>query len=421
MLRALVALFSLVLMLPSVLGDDAGPAKILLVGEPGSLGIVSLWLERDPMTDPRQVPARTHLVDLDGQDIQRFIRQYFPRTYEKLLEYEYIILLMMEVFHMTQQQQLMMYNAMYKDGLGGLQDRSVMSMADFIAHPWAESMVSDAFPNDADKVLGQRFAFENLPYRVVINTNPNMPPILKPYESFEGVEVATTPGTTCIAIPKKGATITSYAIGAFPAGYPGLYPDPGFKSPGWMPHTMYWRYGNATTWTHIDMLAFDLYWNPVSNPYSIDMILAEFMFATGRDLPEDVVLVHYLRGRFAIFNSVRSFIYSILEFIDKFGANATPLVSKIDTISAAAKEGSRQYLRQEYDKSQSTMDTAIIDMEALRSEAVRLKNRALFWVYVVEWLAVSGASLLAAFALWSLMIKRKLYREVVVTRTVAAD
>jgi hypothetical protein len=409
----------LLALLPSVAGQE--PAKILVMGNPGNIRVVANWLEGDPLADPRQVPARTHLTDLQGSDIQRFIRLYFPRNYEQMLEYEYIMLVMLEVFHLTDDQQSMIYNAMYKDGRGGFQDRSVMSMAEYIAHAWAQSFLSEAFPSDAQKVVSQKFYHERMYLRHVINNNPNVPKILSPYRDFEGVETAIAVGTTCIAIPRDGAVVTSYIIGDFNEGYAGAYPDSRFKSPGWMPHSLFWEYGNATTWTHNDMLGGDLYWNPAHNPYSIDMLLAEFMFATGRDLPEDVVLVHFLRGKFGEYSATKGFIYSILDFVDKFGASGTPITNKVQEINAIADEGKSLYLRQDYIASSQKMDGAIAQMEALRGETMKLKDRALFWVYVTEWLAVSGVALIAGAGIWTLMVRRRLYREVTVTRLGAAE
>ena len=34
------------------------------------------------------------------------------------------------------------------------------------------------------------------------------------------------------------------------------------------------------------------------------------------------------------------------------------------------------------------------------------------WVFVIEWLAVSGTSMLAGGLLWTLMVRRRLYKEV---------
>jgi hypothetical protein len=63
------------------------------------------------------------------------------------------------------------------------------------------------------------------------------------------------------------------------------------------------------------------------------------------------------------------------------------------------------------------MGKARSELRSLEDHATRLKDRALLWVYVVEWLTITAASLLTGFAIWTLMIRRALYREVSSTRT----
>ena len=45
-----------------------------------------------------------------------------------------------------------------------------------------------------------------------------------------------------------------------------------------------------------------------------------------------------------------------------------------------------------------------------------LKNRTLFWVHTFEWISVVATSLICSVVIWSLMIKRRLYRDVGTTR-----
>jgi len=415
-----VILVLLLAFLPPSLGEIP-PAKVLLLGSIGQIPLIGSWFEADPLTYPTYVPACTHLTNMDGEMIKRYIRLYFPRNYERLLEYEYMVLPGVETAHFTQKQQNMIHDSILEEGLGAMQTRSVQSMASFLANEWADSIISEAFPNDADAVVRQRFAWEHLRMRFVINTNPDIPPIFKPYKNLEGVEPVLTPGTTCIAIPREGAVVTSYTVGNYPAGYPGTYPDPGFSVPGWMPHTMFWTYGEGTTWTHHDMLGGDNYWQPAINPYVPDMILAEFIFATGRELPDDVMLLHRLRRKFLEFRSTRGFIYSLLDFIDRFGASTDTVVSRVAEISANSMEAEQLYLQGRYDGSREVMGTAILELESTREDAMRLKDQALLWTYLVEWIAVSGTLLLVGFATWTLMVRRRLYREVATTRLLQAD
>ena len=55
----------------------------------------------------------------------------------------------------------------------------------------------------------------------------------------------------------------------------------------------------------------------------------------------------------------------------------------------------------------------------LEEDAIRLKRQALAWVYVIEWSAVMGTSMIVGVAVYMLMIKRRLYREVGLTRETA--
>jgi len=177
---------------------------------------------------------------------------------------------------------------------------------------------------------------------------------------------------------------------------------------------MYWGYGNGTTWTHQDM--FGPYWNTVYNPYAPDMILAELIFSTGRKLPQDVVAVHRLRTKFSGFKESKSFVYSLIDFVETFGANANPITRKMGETATTVQQARQLYLDQQYEKSSLLMDQALREIEDLREEALKLKDRALFWIYLVEWLVVTGVSLLAGTALWTLMIRKRLYRQAPTTR-----
>ena len=55
---------------------------------------------------------------------------------------------------------------------------------------------------------------------------------------------------------------------------------------------------------------------------------------------------------------------------------------------------------------------AIFSLEEL---AVKLKDRALLWIYIIEWLAILATAMICGSVLWALMIRRRLYREVQAT------
>ncbi len=392
-----------------------GQVKVMIAGLSGEIRYASSWLETDPLTDPMVIPARAQDSEFTQEQLHRFIRIYFPRTYEELKTYEYMILAQIEIWLFTNKQQLMLHDAIRNDGLGGMQTRSVMSMHSYISIPWAESKLSEAFPNDADAVVSIDYRFHDFPMRVVINTNPQVPPIYKPYKDLPGVEYSFGGSySTNLAIPKEGAVVASYSVSGFPFGYPGDYPDPRFERPGWIPHSMYWKYGEGITWTHQDM--FGQYWNTLFNPYAPDMVVSEIIYSTGRELPQDVVQVHRLRGKFSEFADAKSYIYSLLDFIEKFGANSAPIVKDMGGIAETEREARQLYINQDFERSSSSMDDALTAMDSLREKALKLKDRALLWIYIIEWLAVTGVSLIAGFSIWTLMIRRRLYKQVSVTR-----
>ena len=57
------------------------------------------------------------------------------------------------------------------------------------------------------------------------------------------------------------------------------------------------------------------------------------------------------------------------------------------------------------------------EMDVVSRHAITLKERALLWVYVVEWATVTATLMICGFALWTVMIRRRLYREAGLTRS----
>ncbi len=80
------------------------------------------------------------------------------------------------------------------------------------------------------------------------------------------------------------------------------------------------------------------------------------------------------------------------------------------------KEGEVLYLDWDFDAAAAKTIEAMDLLGGLEGGASELKNRALFWIYLLEWLVLVGTYLVAGFFLWSIMVRRKLYREVGRTR-----
>lgn len=140
---------------------------------------------------------------------------------------------------------------------------------------------------------------------------------------------------------------------------------------------------------------------------------------TGQEIPEDLELVR--RARYLITSSieVRSLVFAVLEFAEIFGANTHLLADEIEQLDRRRVDGNKKYIEGDCIGAATIYEEIIGDYQDIQDRAMTLKDRALLWVYLIEWLAVSGTSLLSGLVLYSLMVRRKMYHEVEITKTVS--
>ena len=150
--------------------------------------------------------------------------------------------------------------------------------------------------------------------------------------------------------------------------------------------------------------------------YYLDFGANLMIYLDGRTVPQDIDLVHSLRATMQRTVIRRSLLMSLLEFCDSFGTNTDMIMLRITELNDQAAEARPLYLQLQF---QETLDAYRIIEEGLESverDAIRLKDRALLWVYIIEWLAVTGAAMICGSVLWSIMIRRRLYKDVMTTR-----
>ena len=75
-----------------------------------------------------------------------------------------------------------------------------------------------------------------------------------------------------------------------------------------------------------------------------------------------------------------------------------------------------EYRAQEFGSSQASLQQAFEMTGLIEKRAVEVKERALLWVYVIEWSVVTATFALVGFTTWTLMVKRRMFREVSITR-----
>ena len=107
---------------------------------------------------------------------------------------------------------------------------------------------------------------------------------------------------------------------------------------------------------------------------------------------------------------------SLLEFADRFGGNTAPLEEVLGAVEKLKALADEHYLNQEYDSVLDVMGEITDQLTQLADDAIRIKDQALFWVYTIEWIAVSATLMACGSAIWTLMVRRRAYREVRTTR-----
>ena len=397
---AVVALLSLLALSPICCGEKI---KVLMAGHIDLINSLRVILAGEPLVSYVAVPCRLFGV-VTHEAAMKFIRLYFPRTYEEMGSYGVVLLASPEYNLFTPKQDQWIYDAIC-DGAGGINDGSVFSIHPQIHCAWSDSLASKAFPNNARAVSNKGGGEAGgLHFRVIINRDfPD--PILTPFVPY-GVEKVECCAASRLVIPREGVGILAWQIGNFPVL-------------GKVPYLVAWDYDNGRTMTSGDLMGngwFGCPRSPTSNQYSPDILLNMFLHLTKRRLIEDVLVFHNARAQVAEFRSRMIILISVRDFIDKFGANTKLIQDGIVRLEEIYRQGADHYMSQEFRECQDTMNSALRQFSEVEEVAIKEKNAALFWIYLVEWLAVTGTGFVCAFVLWSVMVRRSLYREVQVTK-----
>ena len=150
--------------------------------------------------------------------------------------------------------------------------------------------------------------------------------------------------------------------------------------------------------------------------YGVDLGSNLMIYLDRRPVPQDVELVHSVRLKMSEIDTRKSLLLSLLEFCDSFGANTQSIVSSLDDIERLLVETRPVYLDLRFEEVLGAYQDVGEMLAEVEMESVALKNRALVWVYIIEWLAVTGTGMICGFVLWSTMVQRRLYRQVSATR-----
>jgi hypothetical protein len=155
---------------------------------------------------------------------------------------------------------------------------------------------------------------------------------------------------------------------------------------------------------------------PSQNEYAGDVFINILLHSVGAPLPQDISQLHRLRKLYFDYNVERSLLIGLLDFIDGLGANTGVVYLHMEEVDGIRAESFDRYRDYSFADATELMESAMDGFAALKNEAMDLKGRALLWIYLTQWVVVTGTSLVCGFLVWTLMVRRRLYREVGTTR-----
>ncbi len=366
-----------------------GVRRVLLTGDIYPCPVLDLC-KTDPLYEYTALQTR----EIDEKVAQRYTRLYFPRTREILYGYSMLFFVDSDMSPFSGKQVGAMVDAVEGGHVGTLWT--------FGPHYGSaqSSMLERVIPHEMSAGFNS-WAWGHRFYRVSFTRG--LPPVFTPFIEL-GLENVRAYGCGQLT-PRQGTTIWGDMI---PFRWP------------WM---LSWEYGGdgGMCWAAADDLDHP-FWERTTygfseNKYPVDILANIITHTVGGELPEDILVPIRIRRELFEYNHLRSLFVTILEFVEKFGADTGTLYDELLRVDGGiVSEAKNSYMMGEYEEALSGIRLGNEEVEILVDKALRARERALLWIFVVEWLAVSGTTMLSGFALWTLMVKRRMYKEVGTSR-----
>lgn len=383
---------------------STGVIRIVCIGEsyyPETR--LPLILSSDPRIRYQPIPANWYegtfasVGSGSRSDVLKFMRQYMPRTYQRLVDtYDEILLSDFEVDVITEEQFVWMERSVREDGMGlgkyemNYDPGHFSTFGRFVA-----SAIYDALPADLEEGKLIPKPLDGI-YPV------DLPGTGKPHPMFDLPGMSNykvlASGDYGYETPRPGSTVVAKFL---PKNEDAI---------------IVWEYGEGRSLAclpghdKIDGNSLTMW------PYSVDFWVNQMWYLAGIPIPEEVELVHNLRESSLNYVNERSLSASVIEFVEKFGAPTRKLYQQLADVDDIKRQSDRLYMEERYVESLEKLDEAFASLKQLSDDSVRVKDQALLWIYMIEWFTVTGTLVLTGFILWSLMVRRRLYREVEITR-----
>ena len=402
-LTSLIVLYLIVTGVSGASNLDPRRVGVLYTGDPypGVTPYVSMKEDAFVLVTPVQ-GSREHYAGITWEDIHKSLRVYMPRTYQDYLDnYDVMILSDTNKRIFRDEQHSWMKDGVLDEGMGLLMVGGYESFGAGFGHPhWGNSLVEGILPVTVP-VSGDDWVSTDSQRGIYITESGFGNDFIRslPYEPTPEYLRAGTDGN--IVILKEGATVLARWAS-------GKYEDP--------PCYVTWDIGQGRTYA----MCHD--WTPGGGwlmsrweyyrDYSVNLML----YLAGRELSTNHQVVHKYREDIHKLAIGRSTLFALIEFVESFGGNAREIDEEITALEEMVSDSKEDYLDHEFEVATGKSEEALAKLKEIEELALRVKDEALFWVYLIEWLSVSGMSMVSGVVLWTLMVRRRLYREVGVTR-----
>jgi len=336
------------------------------------------------------------LTGMSGPNVEKKMRVFMPRSYGDLLDkYDFIILSDAIVENFRSDYIHWFRDSVLDGGVGLIMIGGHFSFGSrFGESPWGETVLQEAMPVIMPTEGWAPGSHAGL-LRIVQpqNTFASSLPFdeIGPFGVFYFCNVV---------IPKEGSELIANYL----------------RSGQTYPLLVYQEIGEGAS------IAMTVDWTPdggrdfIRWPYYPDFALNIALYATGNKIPRDLELAHRARVLITDYRAEVETLQSVMEFVGKFGVNLGPAEELLAEMDQKAKAGRAAYIEADLQTAVSRLEEAMDELAGASDRIWRLRYEALIWIYLTEWLAVSGTGMICGFILWTLMVKRRLYRSVEATR-----
>ncbi len=381
-----------------VAGKDSPSGRVRLLymgtfGGPGQTNIVFQYLNSDPFFTVTPIPALAWDTSMEDF-IHRYMRLYLPKTYEDLVE-DYDALAFFYASYDWFEPGIVNWlsKSVLEEGKGlffmGVRD------GQYLGH-WVRSSLGDALPIDhtaSSRNVATWIKALDVQHPLITSL---------PWSEL-GEHAYLHAVSPCNA--RHGAQVLGQQVTITGEKHPFLA---AFSA------------GKGQTFAVIAEPPDMVYFPFVGWDFFPDFLTNAHLLSVGREIPTEPELVHRVRGKLWDLRYSKVLVLSELEFLSKLGGNTASIDSVLRDSDATIAQVKGLYLDLEFSTALGLLGQVEDDLKRGWQLAAEEKNRTLAWIYFIEWSVLSTTSLVAGVTLWSLMIRKRLYREVEATRLARA-